>query len=243
MDEERKRLLLWIEDFTAYLEKTEPPVFLEQGQGLLPGPFRKESSVKKTLKLQVPKQAEPHPPAAKKEPAAHPSPKARQKDPSPKDTFADVKATMKKWNLGPILEEIPCDLLAKKKQQAYLHSGNFKTITILRAHEQGAEKRFLEDLTFAIETYFAPAKLACYTEDWDLPELVTKSGCKYFIAQKSSLFSCSKLLPFYQENGDQSRTSLGGVPILFLEDLSSYFQEPAKKRSLWNELQTTLPHL
>ncbi|MEM8629190.1 MAG: hypothetical protein AAGF04_03885 [Chlamydiota bacterium] len=263
----------WTEDLISYLKEEQPTVFLENPLLLADSPAKiREKKSPTSPQKRLLKQVTPTPPIAspkEKQPVRSPA-KEEQKKPiskegeekvashtallslqknkesypfSPPDDLADVEATVDLLQLFPILREIPSDRTAHERQKAYLHQRQIAPVTVLRFDERDEKRCFLEHVALAISLHIAPAKVASYTKNWDLPQLLKTQTCHCFIAEKAGLFSAPRLLEQYQENGEGTESFLAGVRLICLEEITTYFFHPEKKQDLWKLLTTILPEL
>ncbi|NGX51391.1 MAG: hypothetical protein K1060chlam2_01257 [Chlamydiae bacterium] len=134
----------------------------------------------------------------------------------------------------------PSDARARRINEAWKEKRDTPTIPILI---QGrAYRSFVVNIAKAIDSTFGTCRLIEVEpkKKWDL--FFKSPNLKLIIAPDNLIFSSRELLPFYKENPQEKRRTLGDIPLLLLPDLSLYYKDPYLKRSLWNVItQNLLP--
>lgn len=142
-----------------------------------------------------------------------------------------------------LLEDLPCDAEAKMlasewKEQEFIHE-----ITLLSFTDNEKERLFLNHLTIAINSCLKPARMIDgrrleKENKWNL--LLDNSKLRYVIAPPVVFSSFPSLMTFYKELPATEERLLGDKPLFLLSPITSYFQNPSLKISLWQTLSTLL---
>lgn len=190
----------------------------------------------------APEIAKVYPEAAKApppEPAKQTFVPAALPETAPAD-FHSLRALFAKIAPGfPLIDEIPCDEIAKKIAARWKTKNQTAPISILSYQEPPAQKALLEQLAKAIDVVFGPARLVqaeSIEKDKQWEAFLSVPDLKWVIACDYSLWQLGGLMHFYKENPAQATRELGKVPLFLLPDLSLYLKDPLLKRSLWKAL-------
>lgn len=163
-------------------------------------------------------------PAVQKEPLSKPLPNHHQE--LPQNHFKNLLK-----QLAPqikVIEEIPLE----KRASVNNLMEPFEEFTFLSFNEPEEERLLLENIAQALRKIGKPAAVVkgSRLEREDLwPTLIHNPQVK-IILSPPVISNWPRLYQYYQEH------SLGGKPLILLEPLSSYFNNPALKRSLWQKL-------
>ncbi len=159
---------------------------------------------------------------------------------TPPPDFNSLRALFAKIAPGfPLLDEIPCDEIAKKIATRWKTKNQTAPISILSYQEPPAQRALLEQIAKAIDVSFGPARLVqaeSIEKDKQWEAFLSVPDLKWVIACDYSLWQLGGLMHFYKENPAQATRELGKVPLFLLPDLSLYLKAPLLKRSLWKAL-------
>lgn len=248
-------LLSLIRDTLSYLkDEAHPPLFASPEDADY---FRKLAKARTPERaapppmpeIVLPKREPPKPapapeiPEAAKAPPPEPAKQtfvpASMPESAPAD-FQSLRALFAKIAPGfPLINEIPCDEIAKKIAARWKTKNQTAPISILSYQEPPAQKALLEQLAKAIDVVFGPARLVqaeSIEKDKQWEAFLSVPDLKWVIACDYSLWQLGGLMHFYKENPAQATRELGKVPLFLLPDLSLYLKDPLLKRSLWKAL-------
>lgn len=234
----KKQLLCFIEeqsDNTIFLTTAEIKTFFpskQEKEMALPISttplLKKELFVKEPVKEAVTAQKPiPKAPAAV---AALPSTKA----PSFKfDYFTLLEKIAPQVKLS---RELPSDAVAKKMATLFVTRSKTPEIPLLYTGNDPLEKRFLENLAFAISKKFHGSAVVDVKSVPDWEEWLATPHLRQIIATKEIFELCPDLLPHYLENTATKARALGNKPLCLIDKAQLYLKSPLQKQHLWTQL-------
>ena len=175
------------------------------------------------------------PPLAEPKRAAA-TPQQQQKN----ERFDDVRSILAKvaprWT---ILDQIPSDEEARFLAQRWQTNRQIAPFMIFFLNENPAEIKLLQNIAKALgEAHVSAAQQFEQAHQW--PSLLAAKELKLIMISGAALKQLPNLLTCYR------KTSAGQfllkTPLLLLPEVSSFFQNPLLKRSLWDTLKKYAPH-
>jgi hypothetical protein len=186
---------------------------------------------------------------ASPEEVAYFSPQKKQILTAPKEKKAlEIDAEMKQM-VAKILPEtsivasIPDDAHAKKMSQLYKEQHLTAQVLVLSLGEAGPGLQFLQNMTKAIDSLLAPAKLIEMRKierenSWDIT--LNSPTLKLIVAPPFEAWKCISLARFYRANPSSNSHFLRETPVAFMQLTAAYLKNPDLKRELWKMLSTLL---
>lgn len=141
-----------------------------------------------------------------------------------------------------VLDELPSDIEAKKIAEAWKEEQFIEEVTIFSFAEGEKEYSFLQNLCKAIDIRLKPARIldGRRIEKEDKWKIVLQHPKIRFILSSPISGTCPKLLEHYKELPATNELKIGNIPLILLQPISSYLQNPLLKVSLWQRLSTQL---
>ncbi len=159
-------------------------------------------------------------------------------------SFSKIRTFYKTYYPSMKLLENPLeDGFSKKIAKAYIYKNQASEITLLAYCVKEKDLLFLKALAKAISLYFFPCKVLENTKEMDWLSFLTTPHLKGIIATEYALWEKGSPQSFVKEIPSQSEWFLHNTPLFFLDKLSSYYKNPYKKKTLWNELCQKLSNL
>lgn len=194
----------------------------------------KEESFTHGSVLATPEEAAYFSPQKKQPPAAKKSP--------------DIDAEMRQM-VSKVLPEInlngaiPDDAAAKKMAHLYKEQHLTAKVLVLSFGEAGPALDLLQNITKAIDSLLAPAKLIEMRKierenSWELT--LTSPTLQLILAPPFQLWKSISLARFYRENPSTKSHFLKEIPLLLMQPPEAYLKNPDLKRELWKILSTLL---
>ncbi|MBS0648155.1 MAG: hypothetical protein JSS10_02895 [Verrucomicrobia bacterium] len=177
------------------------------------------------------------------------SPQKKQNPAATKDKKAlEIDAEMKQM-VAKILPEtsivgaIPDDAHAKKMSQLYKEQHLTAQVLVLSLGEAGPGLQFLQNVTKAIDSMLAPAKLIEMRKierenSWDIT--LNSPTLKLIVAPPFETWKSISLARFYRANPSSKSHFLRETPVAFMQPSAAYLKNPDLKRELWKMLSTLL---
>ena len=221
------------------ISKPEKPVLASSpdSPSLKTPSFKKEVSLEPEEKLSQEKKGHPH--SFQKEKWVIKE-TLRQSD----DPVQDLKVLLSKiapqYRITPTVLD---DSLGKRKANEWKYKTQAAPITIFIFRQRPEERKLLENIARATETYFAPTRLISAEEiekqqRWDA--FFSSDELKWIITCDDRICQLKSLMTLYKELPSSSEAFLNDVPLFILPDLSLYLKNPILKRSLWKAICTRL---
>jgi hypothetical protein len=181
------------------------------------------------------------------EEAAYFSPQKKSIVPKEKKSI-EIDAEMKQL-VTKILPEvtltssIPDDAAAKKMAHLYKEQHLTAKVLVLSFGETGPTLNFLQNVTKAIDSLLAPAKLIEMRKierenSWDLT--LNSPTLQLVLAPPFQAWKSISLSRFYRENPSSKSHFLKEIPLLMLQPTEAYLKNPDLKRELWKTLSSLL---
>lgn len=181
------------------------------------------------------------------EEAAYFSPQKKQITPKEKKSI-EIDAEMKQM-VAKILPEvtltssIPDDAAATKMAHLYKEQHLSAKVLILSFGETGPAMNFLQNVTKAIDSLLAPAKLIEMRKierenSWELT--LSSSTLQLILAPPFQAWKSISLSRFYRENPSSKSHFLKDTPLLMMQPTEAYLKNPDLKRELWKTLSSLL---
>lgn len=200
-------------------------------------------------KAEAPPQHTPTPPKPAPQKAPEPIPPPQKTEATPRSFFTlepmtqavesdltDIQTILaERFPKQTILKEVPSDTesnLLKKEHTT-------EAAILLSFLESPEHLTFLTNIAKAIESRLAPAAVVAandYEQDDRWHTLLQSPALRAIIISSANLQALPKLMKHYREDTTQKKFFLGQVPLVVLSDISLYFQEPTRKRALWDEI-------
>jgi hypothetical protein len=185
---------------------------------------------------------------ASPEEAAYFSPQKKQPLPAKKAPTLEIDAEMKQM-VTKILPDvalagaIPDDAVAKKLAHLYKEQHLTAKVLVLSFGETGPALQFLQNVTKAIDTHLAPAKLIEMRKierenSWEIT--LSSSTLQLILAPPFTEWKSISLARFYRENPSSKTHFLHDTPLLLTQPIAAYLKNPDLKRELWKNLSTLL---
>jgi hypothetical protein len=198
----------------------------------------KQNIVRQEVKAQpVPKlQSPPEPSVSKSEPIAKTDPFSLQFQSKPETyNHAELqKLLIEKFPNIKIIEEIPDDTEGKRKANQWKNSP--MVVLISAAVKNKEQQDFLANVSSALQvrncltTFIEGAKL----------HLTLNPSVRLVLADRQSLANFPDLQKHYRWDSKQCRHFINSTPLIILEELSQYMNNPKQKKDLWNGLRSIL---
>jgi hypothetical protein len=184
---------------------------------------------------------------ATSEEAAYFSPQKKQLPPKEKKLL-EIDAEMKQM-VTKILPEvalssgIPDDAAAKKMAHLYKEQHLTAKVLVLSFGETGPALSFLQNVTKAIDSLLAPAKLIEMRKierenSWELT--LSSPTLQLILAPPFQAWKSISLARFYKENPSSKSHFLKETPLLMMQSTEAYLKNPDLKRELWKMLSSLL---
>jgi hypothetical protein len=180
------------------------------------------------------------------EEAAYFAPQKKQTPPAKKTP--DIDAEMKQMVAQALPEvnlnsSIPDDAAAKKMAHLYKEQHLTAKVLVLSFGETGPALNFLQNVTKAIDSLLAPAKLIEMRKierenSWEIT--LSSSTLKLILAPPFQAWKSISLARFYRENPSTKSHFLKETPLLLMQSPEAYLKNPDLKRELWKMLSTLL---
>jgi len=181
------------------------------------------------------------------EEVAYFSPQKKQLPPKEKKSI-EIDTEMKQM-VAKILPEvtlttsIPDDAAAKKIAHLYKEPHLTAKVLVLSFGETGPALNFLQNVTKAIDSLLAPAKLIEMRKierenSWDLT--LSSSSLQLILAPPFQEWKSISLSRFYRENPSSKSHFLKDIPLALMQPTESYLKNPDLKRELWKMLSSLL---
>ncbi len=181
------------------------------------------------------------------EEAAYFSPQKKQLPPKEKKSI-ELDTEMKQM-VTKILPEvalssgIPDDAAAKKMAHLYKEQHMTAKVLVLSFGETGPALSFLQNVTKAIDSLLAPAKLIEMRKierenSWEMT--LSSPTLQLILAPPFQAWKSISLARFYRENPSSKSHFLKETPLALLQPLDAYLKNPDLKRELWKMLSSLL---
>jgi hypothetical protein len=181
------------------------------------------------------------------EEAAYFSPQKKPLPPKEKKSV-EMDAEMKQM-VTKILPEvalssgIPNDAAAKKMAHLYKEQHLTAKVLILSFGETGPALNFLQNVTKAIDSLLAPAKLIEMRKierenSWELT--LNSPTLQLILAPPFQAWKSISLARFYRENPSSKSHFLKEIPLVMMQPIEAYLKNPDLKRELWKMLSSLL---
>jgi hypothetical protein len=181
------------------------------------------------------------------EEAAYFSPQKKQLPPKEKKSV-EMDTEMKQM-VAKILPEvalssgIPSDAAAKKMAHLYKEQHLTAKVLILSFGETGTALNFLQNVTKAIDSLLAPAKLIEMRKierenSWELT--LNSPSLQLILAPPFQAWKSISLARFYRENPSAKSHFLKEIPLVMMQPVEAYLKNPDLKRELWKMLSSLL---
>lgn len=177
-----------------------------------------------------------------------PPPPRQQPPPTsiPADDLHDVRATITKVcpHLST-LDTVPDDAKARQMNTTDRKPNKKKTEVLVLATTQGpiAHQDFLQKVTTAIDERLRSAKMITIA-DLNRPKaierLLSASHIRLILTTTTALRTHEELYRHYQESVQEGRGFIGKIPVLRVDPIHDYLQNPKRKAALWQQLQALL---
>lgn len=186
---------------------------------------------------------------ASPEEAAYFSPQKKQMPHVSKEKKSLEIDTEMKQMVAKILPEIaltttiPDDASAKRMAHLYKEQHLTAKVLVLSFGETGPGLHFLQNVTKAIDSLLAPAKLIEMRKierenSWELT--LNSPTLQLVLAPPFQTWKSISLARFYRENPSSKSHFLRDTPLLFMQSTAAYLKNPDLKRELWKTLSTLL---
>ncbi len=185
---------------------------------------------------------------ASPEETAYFSPQKKQAVPSKKSAAVEIDAEMRQM-VAKILPDavlastIPDDASAKKMAHLYKEQHLTAKVLVLSFGETGPALQFLQNVTKAIDTLLAPAKLIEMRKierenSWEIT--LSSPALQLILAPPFMEWKSISLARYYRENPSSKTHFLSSTPLLLTQPIAAYLKNPDLKRELWKNLSTLL---
>jgi hypothetical protein len=164
-------------------------------------------------------------------------PAAANLDPEMRQMVAKILPDM------PLTSAIPDDGIAKKRAHLYQEKHLAAKVLVLSLGETGPALQFLQNVTKAIDTLLAPARLIEMRKierenTWELT--LNSPSLQLVLTPPFTAWKNLTLARFYRENPSSKTHFLRETSLLFLQPIASYLKNPDLKRELWKSLSSQL---
>lgn len=165
-------------------------------------------------------------------PPPAPAPVTPKKEAVPFDDFA---AALRKISPSVnFVSEPPSDVQAKRISEGWKHPMHEMGAIVFSLGEPQTEKAFLQNLAKAIDTRLTPARCIEATNK-NLDQLLAEKNLKCILVPPTFV-KFPPLLAHLRELPATGEKFFGGVPLVVLSPIASYFQQPQLKSALWKRL-------
>lgn len=154
------------------------------------------------------------------------------------DSMEEMRALVNK--VTPVKMAVPDDKEAKKIANMWKEQVHTTEVAVLSF---GDKSEFLKNVTKAITSLLAPAKLIDagrfeQEKKWEL--FLSSSPLKLIVAPDFSVWKSTSLAMLYKEIPATGERFLGKTPVLTMLPTASYLKNPDLKRQLWTNLVSQL---